>query len=155
MNKLLLLGASLALPALLAVAGGACEPPPSRSAIEAASASAAASSAAPVASLEIDDVKVGTGAEAREGRAVSVHYVGKLKDGTVFDDSHPRGQPLTFIVGDHNIIGGWNKGIVGMRKGGVRKLVVPPHLGYGDNAQSKIPAGSTLYFELELVHVVE
>ena len=137
------------------LAGAACEPPPSRSAVEAASASAAASSAAPAASLEIDDVKVGAGAEAREGRAVSVHYRGTLKDGSVFDDSHPRGQPLTFIVGDKNIIAGWNKGIVGMRKGGVRKLVVPAYLGYGDNAQAKIPANSTLYFELELVHVVE
>jgi FKBP-type peptidyl-prolyl cis-trans isomerase len=154
-NKLLLLGATLALPLLLTLGGGACEPPPSRSAVEAASASMAASSAAPLGTLEIDDVKVGDGAEAREGRAVSVHYVGKLKDGTVFDDSHPRKQPLTFIVGDKNIIAGWNKGILGMKKGGVRKLVVPPHLGYGESAQVKIPAGSTLYFELELVHVVE
>jgi FKBP-type peptidyl-prolyl cis-trans isomerase len=130
--------------------GLACEPPPPRAANEATSASAA-----PRAELAVEDVKVGTGPDAREGRAVSVHYVGKLADGSVFDDSHPRGQPLTFIVGDKNIIAGWNKGIVGMKTGGVRKLVVPPHLGYGDTAQAKIPAGSTLYFELELVHVVE
>ena len=145
--KLLSIAAALALPLLASVA---CDPPPARSAIEAPSASVA-----PLASLQIDDVKVGDGTEAKEGRAVSVNYVGKLHDGTVFDDSHPRGQPLTFIVGDKNIIAGWNQGIVGMRKGGVRKLVVPPQLGYGDSAQPKIPAGSTLYFELELVHVVE
>lgn len=148
MKRLLGIVGPLALLVAPLLGGAACEPPPPRAADQAPSASARAS-------LEIQDVTVGAGAEAREGRAVSVHYVGKLADGSVFDDSHPRAHPLTFIVGDKNIIRGWNQGIVGMKKGGVRKLVVPPHLGYGDAAQAKIPAGSTLYFELELVHVVE
>lgn len=110
----------------------------------------------PAKPLEKIDVVVGTGAEAKSGSAVSVHYVGKLENGKVFDSSRERGQPFTFIIGQGKVIRGWEQGVVGMRVGGTRKLVIPPHLGYGEaGSPPNIPGNATLFFEIELLHVVE
>lgn len=143
-------------PLLLAAAFGcayACTPPP---AAPTEGSGPAPSASVKRAELVKTDVVVGTGAAATKGSAVSVHYVGTLEDGTVFDSSRDRGTPFTFIIGQGKVIRGWEQGVVGMRVGGKRKLVVPPHLGYGeDGSPPKIPGNATLLFEIELLHVVE
>jgi FKBP-type peptidyl-prolyl cis-trans isomerase len=101
----------------------------------------------------ITDVTVGTGAEAVNGSMVSVQYTGRFEDGTVFDSSIPRGEPITFPLGQGRVIPGWEQGILGMKVGGKRQLVIPPELGYGPNDYGPIPGGSTLYFDVELVGV--
>jgi FKBP-type peptidyl-prolyl cis-trans isomerase len=84
---------------------------------------------------------------------VSAHYVGTLANGTKFDSSLDRGQPFEFSLGAGQVIKGWDIGIAGMKVGGVRKLVISPELGYGQQAIGPIPAGSTLTFEVQLVGV--
>ena len=84
---------------------------------------------------------------------MTAHYTGTLTDGTKFDLSKDRGRPFSFRLGGGQVIRGWDEGVVGMREGGVRKLTVPPHMGYGDRAAGKIPANSTLVFEIELIKV--
>ncbi len=101
----------------------------------------------------ITDVQVGTGAEAVNGSTVSVQYTGKFEDGTVFDSSIPRGEPITFVLGQGRVIAGWEQGILSMKVGGKRTLVIPPELGYGPNDYGPIPGNSTLYFDVELVNV--
>ncbi len=103
--------------------------------------------------MTIEDIKVGTGATADTGKLVSVHYVGTLTDGTKFDSSRDRGAPFSFNLGAGQVIEGWDKGVVGMKVGGVRKLTIPPDLAYGDRAIGSIPANSTLVFEVELLDV--
>jgi len=103
--------------------------------------------------LQVEDIKVGTGAVAVAGKRVTAHYVGTLTDGTKFDSSRDRGRPFSFTLGAGEVIRGWDEGVVGMREGGIRKLTVPPHLGYGDRAAGKIPPNSTLVFEIELLKV--
>ena len=103
--------------------------------------------------LQYQDVKVGTGVEAKAGNTVSVHYVGTLQDGTQFDSSRDRNQPFEFVLGAGRVIKGWDEGVAGMKVGGIRKLVIPPGLGYGSQANGPIPANSTLYFEVELLSV--
>ncbi len=103
--------------------------------------------------LQYQDTKIGTGTTAASGDSVTVHYVGTLADGTQFDSSRARNQPFTFTLGTHSVIAGWDEGIVGMKVGGIRKLVIPPSLGYGSQANGAIPANSTLYFEVELLSV--
>ncbi|MBX5483913.1 MAG: FKBP-type peptidyl-prolyl cis-trans isomerase, partial [Myxococcaceae bacterium] len=76
--------------------------------------------------LQIDDVKVGTGAEAKPGQSVTVHYVGTLTDGTKFDSSRDRGKGFTFQLGARQVIRGWDQGVAGMKVGGVRRLTIPP-----------------------------
>lgn len=107
------------------------------------------------------DVKVGAGAEAKPGDTVSVLYVGKFTDGTVFDSSEAHGnQPLTFALGSQDLIPGFQIGVNGMKEGGERLLAIPPSLGYGGedvkDASGKviIPANSTLVFSIQLVKVV-
>ncbi len=99
------------------------------------------------------DETVGTGDVAEAGKTVSVNYVGTLSDGTKFDSSYDRNQPFEFQLGAGQVIKGWDQGVVGMKVGGKRKLVIPPDLGYGDQANGKIPANSTLTFEIELLAV--
>lgn len=102
----------------------------------------------------IVDVKVGTGPAVKAGDRVAVHYVGKLADGKVFDESKPRGQPFEFRVGEGMVIRGWDVGLVGMQAGGVRQLVIPPDEAYGSKGAGKvIPPNSTLYFEVELIGI--
>ncbi|RYE94623.1 MAG: FKBP-type peptidyl-prolyl cis-trans isomerase [Myxococcales bacterium] len=104
--------------------------------------------------FKIVDEAVGTGAEAQEGSAVKVHYTGKLKNGTQFDTSRDRGEPFEFTVGKGMVIPGWDKGVVGMKVGGKRKLIIPADLGYGDRGSPpKIPPKATLLFDIELLEV--
>jgi FKBP-type peptidyl-prolyl cis-trans isomerase FkpA len=109
--------------------------------------------------LQIQDLVVGTGAEAVAGHAVSVHYTGWLRnpDGTAgkkFDSSVDRGQPFEFPLGGGRVIRGWDEGVAGMKVGGKRKLVIPPELGYGARgAGGVIPPGATLIFDVELLGV--
>src|SRR5207237_10782052 len=85
--------------------------------------------------LDIVDVVTGTGPEARPGDQISVHYVGSLDDGTKFDSSRDAGHPLEFKIGMGQVIKGFERGIVGMKVGGVRKITIPPDLGYGRKGQ--------------------
>lgn len=103
--------------------------------------------------MEIQDITAGTGAEAVDGKTVSVHYTGTLTNGTKFDSSVDRGQPFDFTLGAGDVIAGWDQGVKGMKVGGKRKLVIPPALGYGDRAAGSIPPNSTLVFEIELLAV--
>ncbi len=105
--------------------------------------------------LQIEDLTVGTGTEAKAGDTISVNYVGALADGTVFDASAKHGGPATFQIGVGQLIKGWDIGIPGMKVGGKRKLIVPPSLGYGSQnvGNGLIPPNSTLVFEVELLAV--
>ncbi len=103
--------------------------------------------------LEMQDVKVGSGVEVVSGSDVQVHYVGRLANGDVFDSSVERDETFGFRVGSGQVIAGWDQGLVGMQIGGVRRLVIPPELGYGTRSAGSIPPGSTLYFEIELFEV--
>lgn len=101
----------------------------------------------------ITDTVQGAGAEAVAGKTVTVNYVGTLENGTVFDASANHGQPFTFTLGAGKVIQGWDEGIVGMKVGGKRHLVIPPDKGYGPQAIGSIPANSTLIFDVELLSV--
>jgi FKBP-type peptidyl-prolyl cis-trans isomerase len=106
------------------------------------------------AALQIEDLRPGTGAEAKTGHSVSVHYVGTLANGTKFDSSRDRGEPFSFRLGAGQVIKGWDQGVAGMKIGGLRKLTIPPHLGYGARgASGVIPPNATLVFEVELLDV--
>ncbi len=102
--------------------------------------------------VTIEDTQVGTGAEAVPGKKLTVNYTGKLQDGTVFDTSVGK-QPFEFTLGAGEVIPGWDQGLQGMKVGGKRTLTIPPSLGYGANAVDKIPANSTLIFDVELLGV--
>lgn len=104
--------------------------------------------------LVIEDIRVGNGAEAKAGQTVSVHYTGTLTDGKKFDSSHDRGQPFKFKLGGGQVIKGWDQGVAGMKIGGLRKLTIPPDLGYGARgAGGVIGPNATLVFEVELLAV--
>ncbi|MDO8474501.1 MAG: FKBP-type peptidyl-prolyl cis-trans isomerase [bacterium] len=103
--------------------------------------------------LQIEDIVVGTGAQAQTGNTVSVHYTGTLLNGTKFDSSLDRGTPFSFTLGQNSVIAGWEQGVLGMKIGGKRKLIIPPSLAYGPRATGPIPANSTLVFEVELLNV--
>jgi FKBP-type peptidyl-prolyl cis-trans isomerase len=107
--------------------------------------------------LEVTDEKVGTGDEAVAGKSVTVNYTGTLQDGTVFDSTAKEGgQPFSFTLGGGQVIKGWDQGVVGMKVGGKRKLVIPPDLGYGSQgAGSSIPPNATLTFEITLLKVAD
>ncbi len=102
----------------------------------------------------IDDVKIGGGEEAVAGRTVRVHYVGRLENGQEFDNSKKRGAAFEFELGAGEVIAGWEEGLVGMRVGGERTLVIPPQFGYGSQNVGPIPANSTLLFSIELIEVI-
>lgn len=102
--------------------------------------------------LQIEEIKLGDGDSAAAGQFVSVHYTGWLTDGTKFDSSKDRNEPFDFPLGRRNVIAGWDEGVQGMRVGGVRKLTIPPQLGYGARgAGGVIPPNATLVFEVELL----
>jgi FKBP-type peptidyl-prolyl cis-trans isomerase len=104
--------------------------------------------------MQVEDLRPGTGAEARAGNSVTVHYVGTLTDGKKFDSSHDRGQGFTFKLGAGQVIKGWDQGVAGMKVGQLRKLTIPPELAYGARGfPPVIPPNSTLVFEVELLEV--
>jgi len=111
--------------------------------------------AEPPADLVIIDVTEGDGAEATSGSTVSVHYVGVAHStGEEFDASYNRGTPLQFRIGVGQVIQGWDEGVEGMKVGGRRQLVIPPHLGYGDRGAGRvIKPGETLIFVVDLLEV--
>ena len=109
-------------------------------------------------SLQIEDTVVGTGAEASAGQRVRVHYTGWLYEngeaGRKFDSSKDRNDPFEFALGAGQVIKGWDEGVVGMKIGGTRRLIIPPQLGYGARgAGGVIPPNATLLFEVELLGV--
>lgn len=104
--------------------------------------------------LEYFDIVEGTGASPQPGQYVTVHYTGTLQDGTVFDSSVERGKPFQFHIGQGQVIRGWDEGVMSMKIGGKRKLIVPPHMGYGAAGFGNvIPPNSTLIFEVDLLGV--
>lgn len=104
--------------------------------------------------LQIEEITVGEGAVAEAGNTVTVHYTGWLTDGTKFDSSRDRNDAFVFPLGARRVISGWDEGVAGMRVGGVRKLTIPPALGYGARgAGGVIPPNATLVFEVELLGV--
>lgn len=109
----------------------------------------------PPADLVTEDLTIGDGAEAAKGKTVSVHYTGvAFGTGEQFDSSWDRGSPLRFPLGAGRVIAGWDQGVAGMRIGGRRRLVIPPHLAYGDRgAGGVIGPGETLIFVVDLVGV--
>ncbi len=116
---------------------------------------------AKVMQLQKTDVKQGTGAEATKGKAVIVHYTGWLYDpaapgqkGAKFDSSRDRQVPFGFVLGAGKVIRGWDEGVVGMKVGGQRTLVIPPDMAYGSRgAGGVIPPDATLIFDVELIEV--
>ena len=103
--------------------------------------------------LQIQNLKVGTGPEAKTGYAVAVNYLGTLENGTKFDSSYDRGEPFQFNLGAGKVIKGWDIGVAGMKVGGKRKLIIPPDLAYGEKGIGPIPPNATLVFEVELLAV--
>ena len=104
--------------------------------------------------LKYSDLVVGAGESPKPGQMVTVHYTGTLENGTKFDSSVDRGQPFTFQIGVGRVIKGWDEGVMTMRIGGKRKLIIPPGLGYGARgAGGVIPPNATLIFEVELLGV--
>jgi peptidylprolyl isomerase len=112
-------------------------------------------SSPPPGDLQVTEVTTGDGAEATAGKTVSVHYVGVAhSSGEEFDASYNRGEPLSFRLGVGQVISGWDQGVQGMKVGGRRQLVIPPHLGYGDRgAGGVIKPGETLIFVVDLLDV--
>ena len=111
---------------------------------------------APTASgLYFISKKEGKGAQAVAGKKVAVHYVGKLLDGTEFDNSIKRGEPIEFILGQGQVIPGWDEGIAMMKEGGKATLLIPSDLAYGERGNQAIPPCSPLVFDVELVKVGE
>ena len=104
--------------------------------------------------LQYWDIKVGTGAEAKQGSHVTVHYTGWLTSGKKFDSSVDAGKPFEFTIGRGDVIKGWEEGVAGMKVGGKRQLRIPPELGYGGSGYpGVIPANATLIFDIQLLAV--
>ena len=144
---LLLLIAAISIPA--------CSQKEAKTGPEKAAGTQAASGAVKTASgLSYTDIVKGTGAAPTSGNNVTVHYTGWLEDGTKFDSSVDRGQPFVFRIGAGEVIPGWDEGVMSMKVGGKRKLIIPSQLGYGPaGAGGTIPPNATLIFDVELLAV--
>jgi peptidylprolyl isomerase len=103
--------------------------------------------------FKIEDSKVGDGDEVHSGDHITIHYSGTLENGQKFDSSYDRGAPFKCRIGVGEVIDGWDMGVIGMKVGGKRKLIIPPGLAYGDRGVGTIPPNSTLIFEVELLGV--
>lgn len=103
--------------------------------------------------VKYETLKEGTGAEAKSGDSLSMHYTGTLEDGKVFDSSREKNQPFGFTLGRGEVIRGWDEGILGMKVGERRKLTIPPELGYGASGFGSIPGNATLTFDVELLGI--
>lgn len=103
--------------------------------------------------LLIEDLQVGQGVEVKQGDNITVNYAGTLTDGTKFDSSYDRNEPFTTQIGVGKVIPGWDQGMIGMKKGGKRKLTIPSDLAYGAQAAGQIPPNSTLIFEIEMLGI--
>jgi FKBP-type peptidyl-prolyl cis-trans isomerase FkpA len=104
--------------------------------------------------LKYREVRQGTGAAAKKGDTVEVHYTGWLADGKKIDSSVDRGQPFTFALGAGNVIKGLEEGLAGMKVGGKRRITIPPELGYGKNgAGNVVPPNAVMIFEVELLRI--
>ena len=145
---------------VLALVFVACQKPSNKK--EEVNKTEIATSSAPVMGQEITtttglkyiDETIGTGKKPKTGDKVKVHYTGTLEDGTKFDSSRDRNKPFDFILGGR-VIQGWNEGVATMKEGGKRKLIIPPELGYGERSAGSIPPNSTLFFDVELIEVME
>jgi len=115
---------------------------------------AAAKMVTTASGLKYTDLKVGSGPSPVKGKQVKVHYIGTLENGKKFDSSVDRNEPFSFVIGVGQVIAGWDEGVMGMKVGGKRKLVIPSNLGYGARgAGSDIPPNATLLFNVELLDV--
>jgi peptidylprolyl isomerase len=113
----------------------------------------AADSTGNLSKLIVDDVVFGAGDEVKMGDTITVHYIGTLQNGQEFDNSNKRGTPFTFTIGEGKVIKGWEEGIIGMKKGGKRILVIPSDLAYGDKGYGPIPGGANLVFAIDLLEI--
>ncbi|MDD2061389.1 FKBP-type peptidyl-prolyl cis-trans isomerase [Pseudomonas putida] len=104
--------------------------------------------------LQIIDIQLGEGKEAVKGALITTQYTGWLEDGTKFDSSYDRGKAFQCVIGTGRVIKGWDQGLMGMKVGGRRKLVVPSHLAYGERSMGAITPHSNLTFEIELLEVL-
>ena len=104
--------------------------------------------------LQVNDLEEGSGRPCVKGALIQAHYTGWLADGSVFDSSHARGRPFQCVIGTGRVIKGWDQGLMGLKVGGTRRLVVPPELGYGARQVGSIPPNSTLTFEVTLLEVL-
>lgn len=107
----------------------------------------------PTTGVKTEDIVVGAGPEIKAGDKITVNYVGMLTDGKVFDSSYDRGQPFELAIGTGQVIRGWDEGLLGMKVGGKRRLIIAPDYAYGNQNVGPIPANSPLVFEVELVDV--
>ncbi|MBB2494764.1 FKBP-type peptidyl-prolyl cis-trans isomerase [Aquipseudomonas ullengensis] len=105
--------------------------------------------------LQIEDIQLGDGKEVVKGALITTQYSGFLEDGTLFDSSYQRGKPFQCVIGTGRVIKGWDQGLMGMKVGGKRKLLVPAHLAYGERQMgAHITPHSNLRFEIELLEVL-
>jgi peptidylprolyl isomerase len=151
--------ALLIVAAVIVVASAAWAASPTSTPAPASTASATAKAAEPKlitakSGLKYADLEIGTGTEVKTGMLVLVNYEGRLANGEKFDSSYDRREPFSFKIGAGQVIQGWEEGVIGMKVGGKRKLVIPPDLGYGEaGAPPRIPPNATLTFEVKVLKV--